>query len=133
MYRLVKQTQFCVSLIVLWSQNGSFETLQSCQFLNPSLFRSSPISVVFHVFERVSWWSFSVSTPFSLLRLILLTHFHKSASFRPNMLNCLYTTFSLGKQTKDNFINRKFRCRPAYSFIFTPGFLLGRVAGGAAL
>jgi len=35
---LVKLTQFCVSFIVLWSQNGSFETPQSCQFLNRSLF-----------------------------------------------------------------------------------------------
>jgi len=30
-----------------------------------------------NVFERVSWWSFRVPTPFSLLCLILLiTHFH---------------------------------------------------------
>jgi len=43
-------------------------------------------SVFFKIFKRVSWWSFRVSTPFSLLCLILLTHFHKNASFRPNML-----------------------------------------------
>ena len=44
------------------------------------------ISDFFKVFKRVSWWSFRVSTPFSLLYLILLTDFHKNASFRPNML-----------------------------------------------
>ena len=33
-------------------------------------------SVFFKVFERVSWWSLRVSTPFSLLCLILLTDFH---------------------------------------------------------
>jgi len=27
---LVKLTQFCLSLIALWSQNGSFQTPQSC-------------------------------------------------------------------------------------------------------
>ena len=63
----------------------------------------------FKVFERVLWWSFRVSTPFSLLRLILLTDFHKNASFRPNVLNYLNATFIFGKQTKDNFINRKFQ------------------------
>jgi len=31
----------------------------------------------FEVFERVSWWSYRVSIPFSLLCLILLTDFHK--------------------------------------------------------
>ena len=36
---LVKLTQFCLSFIALWSQNGSFQTLQSCQFSNRSLFR----------------------------------------------------------------------------------------------
>jgi len=29
-HALVKQTQFCLSFIALWSQNGSFQTLQSC-------------------------------------------------------------------------------------------------------
>jgi len=33
------------------------------------------------------------------------------------MLNYLDTTFTFGKQSKDNFINRKFQFRPAYSFI----------------
>jgi len=37
---LVMLTQFCVSFIALWSQNGSFQTPQSCQFSNRSLFRS---------------------------------------------------------------------------------------------
>jgi len=32
------------------------------------------------------WWSFRVSTPFSLLCLILLNDFHKNASVRPNTL-----------------------------------------------
>ena len=40
---MVKQTHFCVSFIALWSQNGSFQTLRSCQFSNQSLFRSSPV------------------------------------------------------------------------------------------
>ena len=38
---LVKQTHLCASIISLWSQNGSFQAPQSCQFLNRSLFRSS--------------------------------------------------------------------------------------------
>ena len=53
-----------------------------------------------------------MSAPFSLLCLILLTDFHKNARFRPNMLNYLNTTLTFGKQTKDNFINRKVQCRP---------------------
>ena len=40
---LIKQMQFCVSFIDLWSQNGSFQTSQSCQFLNRLLFRSLPV------------------------------------------------------------------------------------------
>ena len=40
---LVKLTQFCVSFIALWSQNGSFQALQICQFSNRSLFRSLPM------------------------------------------------------------------------------------------
>jgi len=58
-----------------------------------------------------------VSAPFSLLGLILLTDFHKNASFRPSMLNYLNTTFTFGKQTKNNFINRKVQCRSTYSFL----------------
>ena len=65
-------------------------------------------SVLFKVFKRVSWRSFRVSAQFSLLCLILLNHIHKNTSFRPNILNCLNTTFTFGKQTKDNFINRPF-------------------------
>jgi len=37
-----------------------------------------------------------------------LTDFHKNAYFRPNVLIYLNITFTFGKQTKDNFINRKF-------------------------
>jgi len=33
-HELLKQTQFCVSFITLWSENGSFQTTQSSQFLN---------------------------------------------------------------------------------------------------
>jgi len=40
---LVKLTQFCVSFIALWPQNGSFQTPQRCQFSNRSLFRSLPM------------------------------------------------------------------------------------------
>jgi len=57
-----------------------------------------------------------VSIPFSLLCLKILTDFHKSATFRPNILYYLNAIFTFGKQTKDNFINRKFQCRPTYSF-----------------
>jgi len=49
---------------------------------------SSPL--FFKVFKRVSWWSFRVSTPFSLLCLILMTHFHKNVSFRPDMLKSVF-------------------------------------------
>ena len=42
---LVKLTQFCVNFIALWLQNGSFQTPQSCQFLNRSLFPSLPMVV----------------------------------------------------------------------------------------
>ena len=41
--RLARKTQFCVSFIALWPQNGSFPTPQSCQFINRPLFRSSPM------------------------------------------------------------------------------------------
>jgi len=62
-----------------------------------------------------------------------LTHFHKNASFHPNMLYYLNTTFAFGKQTKDNFINRKIQCRPTHSFIYSfsclPPCPLARVAG----
>jgi len=73
-----------------------------------------------------------VSTPFSLLCLIRLTDFHKNASFRPSMLNYLNTTFTLGRQSKDNLINRKVQGRPTYSFIHSfsgPLFLLGELQG----
>jgi len=62
----------------------------------------------FKVLKRVSWWSFSVLTPFSLLSFILLTDFRKNASFRPYMLNKLSTTFIFGKQTKNNFNSERF-------------------------
>jgi len=75
-----------------------------------------------------------VSTRFSFLCLIL--DFHKNASFHRNMLGYLNTTFTFGKQTKDNFINRKVqcRCRGMYSFIYSfscPFFPWGE--SGAAL
>ena len=40
---LVKQTQFCVSFIAPWWRNRGFQTTQTFQFLNLSLFRSSPV------------------------------------------------------------------------------------------
>jgi len=43
--------------------------------------------------------------------------FHKNASFRAGMLNYLNTTFAFGKQTNENFINRKVRYRPTYLLI----------------
>jgi len=49
----------------------------------------------------------------------------------------LYTTFTFGKQTKANVINKKVQCKPTYTLIhlliFVPTFPLGRVAGAAAL
>jgi len=39
---LLKQTQFCMSFTAPWRRNGSFQRTQSIQFLNWSLFRSSP-------------------------------------------------------------------------------------------
>jgi len=64
-----------------------------------------------------------------------LTDFRKNASFRPDMLNHLNTTFTFGKQTKNNFIYRKVQCRPTYSFIhsFLCSLFLWGVAGAAAL
>jgi len=44
-HRLIKLMQFCMSLIVLWSQNGSFQAPRTCQFLNWSLFRSIPMVI----------------------------------------------------------------------------------------
>jgi len=45
MHGYVKQTQFCVSVIAPWRRNGSFQRTQSFQFLNRSLFRSSPVVI----------------------------------------------------------------------------------------
>jgi len=67
--------------------------------------------------------------------VILLTDFHRNISFCANMLNYLKTTFTFGKQTKDNFISREFQCTPTYSLIHSilcPLFLW-RIAGAAAL
>jgi len=45
---LVKLTKFCVSVIALWPQNGSFQTPQTCQFSNR-----------FFCFDRYLWsWIF---------------------------------------------------------------------------
>jgi len=40
MHGLEQQTQYYVSFIALWSQNGSVQTPQSWQFSNRSFFRS---------------------------------------------------------------------------------------------
>jgi len=48
------------------------------------------------------------------------------------MRNFLNTTFTFDKQTEENFINRKVRCRPTYSFIHSlscPLFLWGESRG----
>ena len=88
----------------------------------------------FRVFERVSRWSLRVSTPFSLLCLILLTNFYKSTSFPPNMLIYLNTTFTFGKQIKDNVIIERLNVGlHIHSLIFVPALPMGRVAGAAAL
>ena len=86
----------------------------------------------FKVFQRVSWWSFRVSAPLSLLCLIFLIDFRKNANFCPNMLNYLNTTLTFGKQTKDTFINRNFHCRPRYSFVhsFSCPLFPGESRGG---
>ena len=41
--RVGEANSVCASSIALWPQNGSFQIPQSCQFLNQSLFRSSPM------------------------------------------------------------------------------------------
>jgi len=43
--------------------------------------------------------------------------YSQKRKFRPNVLNYLNATFTFGKLTKDNFINRKVQCRPIYSLI----------------
>jgi len=45
LYGLVKQTRFFVRFIVLWSQNGSLQIPQSCQFFNLSLLLSSGMAM----------------------------------------------------------------------------------------
>jgi len=92
---------------------------------------SVPVISAFQGFKRLSLWSFRVSTPFSLLCLILLTDFHKNAGFRPIMLNYLNTALTFGKQTKDNFINGKVQCRYVrYAHSFScPLFLWGESRG----
>jgi len=87
-----------------FAYNGSNRTMlqafndDSCIFVAClETIRSCSIAVFFlKVFKRVSWWSFRVSTTFSLLCLILLTDFHKKARFRPSILNYLNTTFTFG-------------------------------------
>ena len=81
-----------------------------------------------------------MSMPFSLLCLILLPNFHKNASFRPNLLDYLNATLVFGKQTKDNFINRKFQIETfnvgphTHSFThFCARFSFGGVARAATL
>jgi len=69
----------------------------------------------FLIFERESWWIFRVSTPFSFLWLIRLTHFHENVKFRANMLKYLNTRFTFFKQTNDTFM--KVQCRRTHSFI----------------
>jgi len=91
-------------------------------------------SVFFKVFDRVSWWSFRVSKPFSILSLILLNHIHKNAVFRPNILNYLNTAFTFGKRTKDTFINRTIQYVYEFtdSLIFVPAFFWGEGHGGSS-
>jgi len=48
--------------------------------------------------------------------------------------NYLNTTFAFGKQTKNNFINRKVECRPTYLFThFRAHFFFGEKRGAAPL
>jgi len=119
--------------IALENVNGHLPTTRQeseVTFRKKWVVRPTSFSVFFKVFERVSRWSLRVSTPFSLLCLILLTDFHKNSSFPPNMLNYLNTTFTFGKQIKDNFINRKVEYRPTYSFThFRASFSYGESRG----
>jgi len=90
-------------------------------------------SVSFKVIKMVSWWSLRVSTPFSLLCLTF-NWFSQNRKFPSKYAYYLNSAFTFGKQTKDNFINRKFQCRSTYSFThFRAHFSLGRVAGAAIL
>ena len=75
-----------------------------------------------------------MSMSFCLLCLILLNHIHKNASFHPKIFNYLNTTFTFGKHTKDNIVNRKGQCRLAYSFIhFRARRSFGESRGAEAL
>jgi len=67
-YSSANQTQFCVSFIALWSQNGSFQTPQIFQFSNRSLFRSPPV-----VMSLGNGWKSAISTtsePLGFLRRV---------------------------------------------------------------
>ena len=89
---LVKQTQFCVSFIVPWWLNGSLQRLQSFQFLNPSMFRSSPVVMnvrwrlkeycqknkllIWNICEEFSVWHFvTKSTGLKFGKPGMLSHF----------------------------------------------------------
>jgi len=74
-------------------------------------------SVFFKVFERVSWWSFRVPTPFSLLCLIHFNWFSQKHKFPSKYAYYLNSILTFDEQTKDNFINIMFQCRPTCSFI----------------
>ena len=86
----------------------------------------------FEVFERVSWLSFRVSTPFSFYNMSDTFNWFSQKRKFPSRYAYLNTTFTFGTQAEDNFLNRKVRCRRTYSFIHSfwcPLFLWGESRG----
>ena len=84
-------------------------------------------------FSRLSWWCYRVSNHFPIYVWYTELIFTKNASVRPNMLSYLNTILTFGKQTKDNFINRKFQCRATYSFThFRARFSFGESCRGSS-
>ena len=84
-------------------------------------------AVFFKVFKRLS-------IPFSLLCLILLTDFHKNASFRPNMLIQIGHSLLGNKLQTISYTKRFNEGLHTHSFSrFHAAFSLGRVARAAAV
>ena len=89
---------------------------------------------MFKVFKRVSWQRLRVSIPYSLLCLILLTDFHKNASFRPNMLIQIGHSLLGNKLQRISYTKWFNEGLHTHSFSrFHAAFSLGRVARAAAV
>jgi len=83
---LVKQTQFCLSFIALWSQNGSFQTPRCCQFINRSFFRSSTtvmnlglwLKECYRKYKRKRWYFCEEFTAWHFVTKYAAVKFRKS-------------------------------------------------------